>query len=183
MGTEIVNKLRAKIEQNYQTCRARWLTMTPAQLLDAVEEIEAATRMARDLPSHRISEEQAACLLRFKNPLEVMRDLWISRNGMDVLIVDDELDQMLFSIVDEGWADGCYATEECEMEGPSEAEEREENELLAAEDAVQTTIYLANAPSCCSGIHQLGNVLGMLGADVMDEDVYHNNDDHPALTM
>lgn len=30
-------------------------------------------------------------------------------------------------------------------------QENETNEILLAEDAVQTTAYLANAPDCCSG--------------------------------
>lgn len=62
-------------------------------------------------------------------------------------------------------------------------QEDETNEMLLAEDAVQTTAYLANAPDCCSGTAQLGNMLGMLGADVIDEDVYHSEDQHPKLSM
>jgi hypothetical protein len=62
-------------------------------------------------------------------------------------------------------------------------EESETNEMILAEDTVQTTVYLANAPDCCSGAEQLGNVLGMLGVDVMDEDVYHTEDQHPKLSM
>ena len=61
--------------------------------------------------------------------------------------------------------------------------ENETNEMLLADDAVQTTAYLANAPDCCSGAEQLGNILGMLGADVMDEDVYHDEDEHPRMSM
>ena len=68
-------------------------------------------------------------------------------------------------------------TEERQMQ------EDETNEMLLAEDAVQTTAYLANAPDCCSGAEQLDNMLGMLGADVMDEDVYHSEDEHPKLRM
>lgn len=62
-------------------------------------------------------------------------------------------------------------------------QENETNEILLAEDAVQTTAYLANAPDCCSGAEQLDNVLGMLGADVMDEDVYHSEDQHPKMSL
>ena len=61
--------------------------------------------------------------------------------------------------------------------------ENETNKILLAEDAVQTTAYIANAPDCCSGTEQLDNMLGMLGADVMDEDVYHDEDEHPKMTM
>lgn len=68
-------------------------------------------------------------------------------------------------------------TEERQMQ------EDETNEMLLAEDAVQTTAYLANAPDCCSGAEQLDNMLGMLGADVMDEGVYHSEDEHPKLSM
>lgn len=62
-------------------------------------------------------------------------------------------------------------------------QENETNEILLAEDAVQTTAYLANAPDCCSGAEQLDHVLGMLGADVMDENVYHSEDQHPKLSL
>ena len=51
-------------------------------------------------------------------------------------------------------------------------QERQTNEALLAEDAVQTTAYLANAPDCCSGAEQLDHVLGMLG-------IYHSEDQHP----
>ena len=62
-------------------------------------------------------------------------------------------------------------------------QENETNEILLAEDAVQTSVYLTNAPDCCSGAEQLDHVLGMLGADVMDEDVYHSEDQHPKMSM
>lgn len=60
-----------------------------------------------------------------------------------------------------------------------ELAEKETIEMITAEDAVETTVYLANAPDCCSGDGQLDNVLGMLGANVMDEDIYHSEDQHP----
>lgn len=62
-------------------------------------------------------------------------------------------------------------------------QENETNEILLAEDAVQTTAYLANAPDCCSGTEQLDHVLEMFGADVMDEDVYHSEDQHPKMSL
>ena len=62
-------------------------------------------------------------------------------------------------------------------------QENETNEILLAEDAVQTTAYLVNTPDCCSGVEQLDHVLGMLGADVMDDKVYHSEDEHPKMSM
>ena len=55
--------------------------------------------------------------------------------------------------------------------------------LTAQPEAAQPTAYLANAPDCCSGAEQFDNMLGMLGADVMDEDVYHSEDQHPEMSM
>lgn len=69
---------------------------------------------------------------------------------------------------------------------PTEArqeQENETNEILLAEDAVQTSVYLTNAPDCCSGAEQLDHVLGMLGADVADEDIYHSEGQHPKMSM
>lgn len=62
-------------------------------------------------------------------------------------------------------------------------QENETNEMILAEDAVQTTAYLAIAPDCCSGAEQLDNMLGMLGADVMDDEVYHTEEQHPKLSL
>lgn len=69
---------------------------------------------------------------------------------------------------------------------PTEERQKEENkttEMILAEDAIETTAYLANAPDCCSGAEQLDHVLGMLGANVMDDDIYHSEDQHPKLSM
>lgn len=62
-------------------------------------------------------------------------------------------------------------------------QETETNEMILAEDAVQTTAYLANAPDCCSGAEQLDNILGMLGTDVINDEVYHSEDEHPKLSL
>ena len=69
---------------------------------------------------------------------------------------------------------------------PTEDRQEQENqttEILLAEDAVQTTAYLVNTPDCCSGAEQLDHVLGMLGADVMNDKVYHSEDEHPKMSM
>ena len=57
------------------------------------------------------------------------------------------------------------------------------NGLLLAEDAVQTTAYAMSAPSCCSPTEQLDNMLSMLGADIEDDTVYHDEKEHQNLSM
>lgn len=169
-------RLKIRVQSNYEMFREQWLKLTPAELIGRCEELEAVTRMAEHLPD-AVSEEDAEYLLRFKNPLEMVSDEWVSRNGIDSLIVDDEMGHLLWSLRERGEAEEYY-----EMEDDARAE-KETGEMLLAEDAVQITTYLANAPDCCSGTEQLDNVLGMLGADVMDEDIYHNEDEHPKMSM
>ena len=57
------------------------------------------------------------------------------------------------------------------------------NGLLLAEDAVQTTAYAMSAPSCCSPTEQLDNMLSMLGADIEDDTLYHEESAHNNLSM
>lgn len=175
-------KLKQKVADNYASFREEWLKLSPAELIDRCEELEAVTRMAETLPS-AVSEEDAEYLLRFKNPLDVVSDAWISRNGIDTLIVDDEMSHLLWSLRDRGDAEDYYETEDDDFEQKEVQAEKETNEMILAEDAVQTTAYITNAPDCCSGAEQLDNMLGMLGADIMDEDIYHDEDEHPKMIM
>lgn len=103
-------KLKQKVAENYASFREQWLKLSPAELIDRCEELEAVTRMAEDLPS-AVSEENAEYRLRFKNPLEVVSDEWISRNGIGSLVVDDEMSHLLWSLQDRGDAEQCYEME------------------------------------------------------------------------
>ena len=102
--------LKQKVNANFAEYKERWLKMSPAELIDRCEELEAVTRMAQELPS-AVSDEDAEYLLQFKNPLEVVSDEWISRNGIDSLIVDDEVSHLLWSLQDRGDAEQCYEME------------------------------------------------------------------------
>lgn len=99
--------LKQKVNANYAEYKERWLQMQPSELIDRCEEIEAVTRMAETLPDSA-SEEDAEYLIRFKNPLEVVSDEWISRNGIDSLVVDDEMSHLLWALQDRGDAEDEY---------------------------------------------------------------------------
>lgn len=101
---------KQKVNTNFAGYKEQWLKMSPTELIDRCEELEAVTRMAQELPS-AVSDEDAEYLLRFKNPLEVVSDEWISRNGIDSLIVDDEMSHLLWSLQDRGDAEQCYEME------------------------------------------------------------------------
>lgn len=102
--------LKQKVNANFAEYKERWLKMSPSELIDRCEELEAVTRMAQELPS-AVSDEDAEYLLQFKNPLEVVSDEWISRNGIDSLIVDDEMSHLLWSLQDRGDAEQAYEME------------------------------------------------------------------------
>lgn len=104
------SKLKQKIRSCFEEYKAGWLQMTPAELIARCEEIEAVTRMAQVLPS-AVSEEEAEYLIRFKNPLEVVSDEWISRNGIDALIVDDEMSHILLYLTEDSGAEDFYELE------------------------------------------------------------------------
>ena len=62
---------------------------------------------------------------------------------------------------------------------PTAQEKHEEKvaetvDMITAEDLVEQAVYAANAPDCCSGEQQAENMLDMLGANVLDGDIYHS---------
>lgn len=51
-------------------------------------------------------------------------------------------------------------------------------DMITAEDLVEQAVYAVNAPDCCSYGQQAENMLDMLGANVMDSDIYHTPEEH-----
>ena len=68
----------------------------------------------------------------------------------------------------------------------AEEEHRQEvdevTDMITTEDVVEQAVYMANAPDCCADEHA-ENMLGMLGANVVDEEIYHDEDECPKLGM
>lgn len=64
---------------------------------------------------------------------------------------------------------------------PTEEKEEQVNNMITTEDLVEQAIYAATAPDCCSDGEQAQNMLGMLGANIMDDDIYHDEDEHPGM--
>ena len=58
-------------------------------------------------------------------------------------------------------------------------ENNEVTDMITAEDLVEQAVYSANAPKCCSSAEQAENMLGMLGANLMDSSIYHSEENHP----
>lgn len=61
-------------------------------------------------------------------------------------------------------------------------EKQKTTDILTAEDIAEQAEYAANAPKCCSGKERALNMLGMLGSNIADEDIYHDESDHDEIT-
>ena len=102
--------LKSRFEENYSDFKAKWLQMSPEELIRNCEEVEAVTRMYRDAPD-ALSEEATEYLLRFKNPLMVLGDEWVSCNGIDSFIIDDDLGHIMWELMDRREAEEYYEME------------------------------------------------------------------------
>ena len=51
-------------------------------------------------------------------------------------------------------------------------------ELITVEDIVEQAVYAANTPACCEE-RQSENMMGMLGATVIDPDIFHDPEQCP----
>lgn len=70
--------------------------------------------------------------------------------------------------------------EQAEEEHKKEVDEA--TDMITAEDIVEQAVYAANAPECCAEDHA-ENMLSMLGANIVDDEVYHDEDECPKLEM
>ena len=101
--------LKQKIASCYDAFVEGWLRLSPAELIRKAEEIASIQRMRDELPS-AVTEEDAAYLLRFKNPLEVVSDSWQEMNGSGS-VVDDEMRHILWELRDKQSAEQEYELE------------------------------------------------------------------------
>ena len=69
-----------------------------------------------------------------------------------------------------------------EIKDEKSDEKQKVTDMLSAEDIAEQAEYAANAPKCCSEKERALNMLGMLGSNIADEDIYHDESDHDEVT-
>ena len=69
-----------------------------------------------------------------------------------------------------------------EIKDEKSDEKQKVADMLSAEDIAEQAEYAANAPKCCSEKERALNMLGMLGSNIADEDIYHDESDHDEIT-
>lgn len=69
-----------------------------------------------------------------------------------------------------------------EIKDEKSDEKQKVTDMLSAEDIAEQAEYAANAPKCCSEKERALNMLRMLGSNIADEDIYHDESDHDEIT-
>lgn len=105
-ANEIMNKFAEKLVRNYEAFLRRWYEQPVKELISEAQEI-AATKLILKYLLGTASVEDMAYLLRFDNPLEVVRDKWIEENGAE-MVHDEGIRHALWSITDTGDAEQDY---------------------------------------------------------------------------
>jgi len=106
---EIEKLLREKLEANYQAYIHQLQNKPSADLIEQAAEIAAAKLVYEELKDVGNNPDYLEYLLRFENPLEVVRDAWLDENNV---VHNEEMDHALWSLMDKGNAEQDYALDE-----------------------------------------------------------------------
>ena len=88
--------LQKRLEENYAVYMAQLTKKSFADLIELAPEMAAARVVCDELQTSS-SEQEAAVLLQFDNPLEVVRDQWLEEEKVSH---DQEMDHVLWNILD-----------------------------------------------------------------------------------
>jgi len=105
---KLEKKLREKIETNYRSYIQQLQTKPASDLIEQAGEIAAAKLVYEELMDG-CGPECSEYLLRFENPLEVVRDQWLNEQNVSH---DEEMSHVLWNIVDKGDAERIYELDE-----------------------------------------------------------------------
>lgn len=96
MDSQQKELLQKRLEENYAIYLSQLAKMSFADLIELAPEI-AAARVVCDELQTSCSEQEAAVLLQFDDPLEVVRDQWLEEEKVSH---DQEMDHVLWNILD-----------------------------------------------------------------------------------
>lgn len=102
---QIMEALREKLDRNWNAYLSELDQLSKSVLIGKSDEITAARFVYNELYGGQYPEDYMEYLLRFQNPLEVVRDQWISEQTVDF---SDEMNHALWSLMDKGDAERDY---------------------------------------------------------------------------
>lgn len=107
---EIMDQLRKKLDRNMDTFLKKWWQTPSSVLVDKAKEIAATNTVYNELYGGDYSTDYMEYLLRFENPLEVVRDKWMEEQNRPAM--NNEMTHALWSIMDSGDAERDYELDE-----------------------------------------------------------------------
>ncbi len=119
---DVKTKLKRKVLSCFEEHRERWLEMSAETLIANAEEISIMSHMVTMIPSYA-TEQDAEYLLGLSDPLEVVTNKWLDRNGMEAMMNSDEVYDTLWALRDHGDVEHDYKMEQeyHEIPAPSES--------------------------------------------------------------
>lgn len=103
--SEIMERLREKLDRGIQAMQREWFALSPSLVAGKAQEIEASRIAYNELCDGRTySDETLEYLLRFENPLKVVRDKWIEEQCLPD--AGEEMNRVLRSVMNDreaGW--------------------------------------------------------------------------------
>lgn len=108
--SDILSRLNEKLDRNYKEFVDAWLKLEPSMLIENAEEIAATKQVYDELKSNEYNMAYFEYLLRFENPLEVVRDRWKEEQlGPDI---SGEMEHALWYLMDKEYAEQDYPLDE-----------------------------------------------------------------------
>lgn len=107
-----------KIAECHQNYKAQWKVFDSDELIDRAEEIAAVQRLATAIPEV-VNTSQMEYLMKFKNPLEIVVEYWLNDSAYNSPLLGEEIESVIYQIVDKDDADTIYEMESDETEEPT----------------------------------------------------------------
>jgi len=107
-----------KIAECHRNYMAQWKALDYDELIDRAEEIAAVQRLATAIPEV-VNTSQMEYLMKFKNPLEIVVEYWLNDSAYNSPLLGEEIESVIYQIVDKGDADTIYEMESDETEEPT----------------------------------------------------------------
>ncbi len=104
---DILERLNQKLDQNYKDFVNECIAMEQNMLIEYAREIAATKQVYDELKGNEYSRDYLEYLVRFENPLEVVRDKWIEEFFEPD--ISAEMGHALWSITDKQDAEHDYA--------------------------------------------------------------------------
>lgn len=100
--------LEARLDENYNAFVQEWLKLDPLQMIEHAAEIAATRKAHEELKTMGLSESDTAYLLRFQNPLKVVREQYLGRMEGAPGMVGSDMELVVEHICDAKDLDGDY---------------------------------------------------------------------------